>query len=387
MKRFSLIFLGALAILMAGCSKEVPRDPNEEPWVSDLSLPVPIEIGSSGFQFETKADMIENVQDLTNYPLRLFAVDKGSSLSAEQTASRSTLFANELAYYSVESQRIIFGEKGSDQVWYYPYASSANYTFYAYHVESGDSAPLVEKPQSSDNALFTLVDLNEQQSDILWAKAEATEYDDLDGFNAKYMRAIASASNKAELMPTLDFKHVTTAVTFSFKIEKDSAEDQEAYQYDGVKVNSLTLTNIPRYVNFWIADETSGREGTLTQSGRKAFEPVVLDCADITMNSVGETTTLGTLFIMVPSDAEAIVAEMKISVPLSNDTIDEVPATLNLKNSNGFRPGYKYSYDITMKSPQMITIKATVNPWNEDAEGKDQSYVEGGTEDEGLTIE
>lgn len=381
-------------MIIAGCSKEVPHDPNMESWVNDLSLPVPIEIGSSGFQFETKADMIDKVEDLANYPLRLFAVDKNSSLSVEQTASKSTLFANELAYYSVESERIVFGEKGSDQVWYYPYASSANYTFYAYHVESGDSAPLVEKPQSSDEALFTLVDLNEQQSDILWAESVADIFypsgedngNGLDGFNAKYMRAIASSSDKDKYMPCLNFRHVTTAVTFNFKIEKESAEDQDQYQYEGVKVNSLTLTNIPRYVNFWIADNTSNRKGTLTVSGRKPFEPVVLNCENVEMEDVGNLTNLGTLFIMVPPDEQAIVAEMKISVPLSNDTIDEVPATLNLKNSNGFKPGFKYSYDITMKSPKLITIKATVNPWNEDTEGTDQSYV-GDAVGGGLIIE
>ena len=47
MKRFSLIFLGALAILMAGCSKNNPQQPDPDAWVHDLSLPVPIQFGSS----------------------------------------------------------------------------------------------------------------------------------------------------------------------------------------------------------------------------------------------------------------------------------------------------------------------------------------------------
>ena len=46
MKRFSFIFLGALAILMAGCSKNEPQVPDEDAWVYDLSLPVPIRFGS-----------------------------------------------------------------------------------------------------------------------------------------------------------------------------------------------------------------------------------------------------------------------------------------------------------------------------------------------------
>ena len=375
--------------MMASCSKDTPVDPNQEPWVSDLSLPVPIELGSSGFQFETKAEMITN-DNLQNYPLRLFAVDKDSKFSLTQTESKTTLFANELAYYDKDAAKIVFGDKGDSKVWYYPYASSSNYSFYAYHVDSGASEPVVEKPQTSTDALFTLIDLNGQQSDILWAKAEATPYGSIKGFNAKYMRAIASAQDKDSYMPSLNFQHVTTAIKFEFKIEEESGNDQEEYQYDGVKVESLTLKNIPRYVNLWIADKDyPEREGTLTKSGRYAdMPPVEMDCSDVTMGAVGEITELGTLFVMVPEDIEAIVVDMIITVPLSNDTTDQVPATLNLKSADGFKPGSRYSYQITMKSPQDIRIKASVNPWTDGDEGTG-SYVEGTTPNENgsLTIE
>ena len=51
MKRISMICFGALAIVMAGCSKnaepEQPSVPLENAWMFDETLPVPIQFGMS----------------------------------------------------------------------------------------------------------------------------------------------------------------------------------------------------------------------------------------------------------------------------------------------------------------------------------------------------
>lgn len=386
-------------MFLAGCSKEVVHDshnPNEEPWVSDLSLPVPIEIGSSGFQFETKAEMIEDETSLQNAPLWLFAIDKNSDVVPTATADNSVLIANEEARFN--GTKIVFGDGTSTKTWYYPYASSYNYSFYAYHV--GEATPTVMK-SGTYGSLYTKIDLNTMQSDILWAKAEVEEpYTDgdnsLDGYNAKYMRAIAKDSNKEAYMPELKFKHLTTALTFKFQTIASEGNTAADEQLNKVKIESLELSNVQSQLVLWIADPagaTTEMEGKLTvANGQDSSFPVRMDCTNIEMEAVGKETTLGTLFVKADEHQE-IKVKMKVSIPKTSNAEDfyTVDVDMGLKNNEDdgfFKVGSQYSYLIQMKSLEEITITASVDQWGDGDEGTD-SYVEGTkpSEDGSLVIE
>ena len=375
---------------MAGCSKEVVRDshnPNEEPWVSDLSLPVPIEFGASGFQFETKADKIEKDEALINKQLRLFAFDKYSKVTTEQNDTKSSLFVNEKAYVN-EDCKVVFGDvnESTPKTWYYPYASTYNYNFYAFY--TGVEEPVIIKA-TQYTSLFTKIDLNETQSDILWAKATAKTYGIIDGFSAKYMRAVKGATDledaeKDEYLPNLEFKHLTTALTFKFKTISSGRNDDTDEQLSNVKVTSLELSNIPAKINLWIADDfnsATSKEGTLSvQTGQESSYPVKMNCDTLTQTyPVGTEQTLGTLFVMVPDGVEEITANMVVSVPLtSGGKVTDVPVKLTLKNKEEdgkFKVSSEYTYLIEMKSLEKMEFKFTVSGWNDGKEGDSEGLV------------
>lgn len=389
MKRFSLIFLGALVSLVASCSKESkPHDPNEEPWVSDLNLPVPIEFGKSGFQFETKADMITQ-ENFDKAPLRIFAVDlndKGG-LSPNPTGDKRVLFANEKAAYDASSKTIVFD---GGKTWYYPYGSTHNYSFFAYHL--GDYEPTISLASSTGD-LYASIDLNKNQSDILLAQSIAEDYNGLKGYNAKYIRAIKTAKVESEYSPKLEFKHLTTALTFKFKIDPNDTETTEE-KFVGVKVTELSLTNVPSIVNLWITDKTGVRpqlEDRLLTPTDGSPNGVNMNCDQIEAIPVNKEVTLGTLFVLIPKDRAEVEVAMKVSVPLSSGSeTDEVPVKMKLRrDGDSFVAGRKYEYLITMKSPVDISIQAVLNDWeNADIE-KDDSFVvdQDGNNTGGLIIE
>ena len=385
-------------MIIAGCSKEVPRDPSEEPWVSDLSLPVPIEIGSSGFQFETKADMIET-DNLGQATLRLLAVDKTSPLSETPTEDKSTLFVNEKAKYDKDKGKVVFD---GDKTWYYPYASAHNYTFYAYH--AGDQETEVLKNNNGD--LYVQIDLNQYQSDILWAKAEATPFNGIDGFNAKFMRAIKDDKNSNDIpdgeedgidrYPSLEFHHLTTALSFNF--QTTSGDDTANEQMASAKVKSLKLTNLPNVVQLCIAKRSTAsgwKEGALkVPANNPTYSVEMSGCADVEMADVGSVTELGTMFVMVPSNVTTIQVDMQVSVALTSGGAENVeqivPVKLNLTSADegGFLVGSHYSYTIIMKSLEEIVVKATVDDWNDGTVGEDSSaIVDGSPSEGGLIIE
>ena len=75
-----MICFGALAIVLAGCSKnnvepETPAAPMENAWMFDETLPVPIQFGmSTGVGIQSTKTMIETWDDL-DHRLGIFALN------------------------------------------------------------------------------------------------------------------------------------------------------------------------------------------------------------------------------------------------------------------------------------------------------------------------
>lgn len=366
---------------MAGCSKDTPVDPNLEPWVSDLNLPVPVELGANGFQFETKAEKVDN-NNLDKATLRLFAIDK-SSLGDTVIKDKSILFLSENAKYNKTDGTLQFDE---GKVWYYPYASANNYTFYAYYAGEKE----LQLRTAEGVGLCVQLDLNENQSDILWAKAQAEVYAGMDGFNAKYIRKVTADNQKETYYPKLEFQHLTTALTFQFQTEA-AGNETAGEQLKHVKIDSLKITNLPRKVNLWI---TGDRQGTLKEVAKDKQLGVEMDCGDgISPGEIG-TSTLGTMFVFVPEDTKSIMAQMWVSVPESYidgeyqySTI-QVDMDLKAKDKASFLTGHEYTYTIIMKPSYEIEIKATVKDWQQGDAGEDSSAsIDGSSTGGGLVIE
>ena len=79
MKNLGMILFGALAIVMAGCSKNAapdqPSAPLENAWMFNESLPVPVQFGmSTGVGLQSTKTMINTWSDL-DYRLGIFALN------------------------------------------------------------------------------------------------------------------------------------------------------------------------------------------------------------------------------------------------------------------------------------------------------------------------
>ena len=386
MNRFRLILIGALAILMAGCSKDNPREPEKEPWVNDLSLPVPIELGVSSFNFttRTKADMLDE-SNVHTADFWVYAVDTTYRLSVGE--NETTLMANEKANL-VEGKMKFAGDK----TWYYPYASAYNYTFYAYHVgvKPGTSEPPI---QFTDEALLVKLNLNDIQSDVLWARSVAKDITNggthLKGFNARYIRKAkqlyaAAADNYkdhyAKNFPKLEFQHLTTALEFNFLVSPDADHQVDLNK---VKVTKLELSNMPSDVVLCVASRNPSRKaGEIVVSTYGGHPPVSMNCDTLVMEAVGNTTKLGTLFVHVPADSTQVLVDMAVQVPRTSDVNDtyEVPVKLTLgEPEGGFKPGYKYSYTIQMNTITTIEINGSVKAFEPGETGSNTVVTPGGT--------
>ena len=94
MKRFSIIVLGALAMLMAGCSKDAPvSPPDENAWIKDVNLPVPVLFGSSSLSATTKADdpgMIEG-ETLIERTVGVIGIDADATTWKDPSTSSTSV--------------------------------------------------------------------------------------------------------------------------------------------------------------------------------------------------------------------------------------------------------------------------------------------------------
>ena len=158
MKRFSLIFLGALAILMAGCSKNNPQQPDPDAWVHDLSLPVPIQFGSP--LPVTKAVGFVDASDLEGIDIGVYGLDKSADAvwNLQDLTSGDVILANKKGTITQGSIDLEGGP------YYYPRVSEKNYTFYGYY-------PKTSPTTSDGGGLYVNVPL--VNTDVLWSRAEA----------------------------------------------------------------------------------------------------------------------------------------------------------------------------------------------------------------------
>jgi hypothetical protein len=201
-----MICFGALAIVLAGCSKnnvetEKPAAPLENAWMYDESLPVPIQFGmSTGVGIQSTKTMIENWSDL-EHRLGIFALnmDGGDGLNR---GSYDVYLDNEPAdciYDAVREKDMIKFDENK----YYPYSSDRNLSFFGYYPYFNGNTPeyyadsiRVQIPSSEwgkhdimCSSSYADTMFVKKDAELGWVPAEreeATAY--YNGYNASYMR-------------------------------------------------------------------------------------------------------------------------------------------------------------------------------------------------------
>ena len=327
MKRFSLIFLGVLAMLfVAGCSKSNPQPSDPDAWVTDLSLPVPIQFGSTSI-LETKAGY-ESLNDFSSTTFGVFGLAGGGSDS-------DALLFNEPATLSNGYLALSGGTK------YYPKDSDKNYTFYAY------------APMAATGGLSPVISLGTQ--DYVWDSAEATPLNNADGvlvngYNARYMRTIRQMGVVSSHSPNFDFKHVTSGLKILAVANVSGQDTSSDSDFENIKITNVTLRNVYKSGTL---DVMTGNVTDLKNPGAIAL------LAGGNVNPTKAGTPLGEAFPYM-EDGSPINLEVLVDSPLGNHTIT-IPI-------NSMEPGIKYVYKILFNKPDDVKIAVSGVAWSEEQE-------------------
>lgn len=356
MKRFSIIALGALAMLMAGCSKDAPvSPPDENAWIKDVNLPVPVLFGSSSLSATTKADdpgMIEG-ETLIERTVGVIGIDADAT-TWKDPGTNSTSVINPDALLL---KRTVKTKTNGDIVFenpkeYYPMVSDKSFNFYGYYPDNIGYLSVGtrgnELPGSTTGSQVIFYNCTVGYQDILWAGTtnddRVFEYgtDDegnpltVTGYNAKYIRKIKYAqmdidadetlsdgekeAKKAELeryMPQLKFKHCLSAARFFVQAKDDYAAG--TFVTEGgekvLEVTGLTLKGIYNQGSLIVAirnnntvDDASEWEGKMVKYGSAQPTDVNLtnpDGTDITtVVPTTATSELGHGLMLIPGSAD-----------------------------------------------------------------------------------
>ena len=359
MKKFSIIFLFALAVLTAGCAKDIEtgNKPLEQTpsWIYDESLPVPIQFGASGMDIKTKSSF-NSLADMSGEKLGIVAVDIQEEWADDGGVKNSDVFCldDEIVtceYNEAKNRHMIeFAEPR-----YYPYMSQHNFSFFTYYRGQNPNA-LVYKSESVN---LPLTGIYWGCQDIVWSRADADtlfvkksatsgEYvpalrgEDAtgyyNGYNASYVRYIAKNNVDQERgidhtyntnLPTLTFEHVTTNIRFVAVLDPTIATD-----FDMIPtITQVRLSGDEVYAgaDLTIVHKNAQKAGTIDVTG---YNKGVLALH----NGDGNTT----LNIVPDTDGEALLDGFFIQ-PISEDS------PLNLEVDLSFANGYKTTVKAEIK--------------------------------------
>lgn len=382
MKRLGIIILGALAMLMAGCSKDITPSPSNDPdaWMYNETLPVPIRFSAST-EPATKGAAINEAKDMEGKQFGFFAVSSQVTDWKEDTGL-------EMPQNALATCKLVEGT--DDQVqftfdqgpYYYPQTYADNFTFYGYHAIRAENYV-----RQSPDSLFVVVEVG--KTDILWAKAKAepskAKVDDgnlYEGFNARYIR-------KTGNQPVMNFKHSTACVSFKAKTEySDFATNNEGK--DRITVTGVTVLKTVSAAVLRIAvkdDVTVDRngkpiiqdewEGSLRPTGFKDLSANDVKTEPLT----DKAESLCSDFFLAPS--ETVTVRLDYTVDSGEMKTKSYSSTYTLApeftsegtDMTGFHAGYKYNYNFIIYTPERIAIEATVEEYKsafgKDGEGND----------------
>lgn len=377
MKRFGLIFLGALAMIMAGCSKDVPQAPKEDAWVNDLSLPVPIQFGAMEFGVYTKGECITQDNAPEKADFKIWAAD--TSQVSQWNADAETVLLNGVdAKFSPDLKMQFVDTNGAEVKYFYPYGSKYNYSFFAYSLQT-------QKPDVKfEEGKGYYVDFKMGHDDVLYAYSHATTTSGKKGYNAAFIRQVYKnyategvlSEEGKQRVPHLQFSHLTTALNFKFTI--DNSEGGFTTIPDKVTVKSLTFHGVTDNARLWIAHnrtssvlESLSKTDSLKLEINKHITPAKLT-EDLGVfflfpqgyNYEGEDRgkISATLIVDVPKSMDAGgVSYESVSVPL------DLALTRKMNNGTGkrlpFRAGEIYTIEVVMKSMVHVEVTAGINDW------------------------
>lgn len=347
---------------MAGCSKHAQPEPEFEPWVKDLSLPVPIQFGTPDLLTpDTKAAPINETSDLIGKRIGVFAIDR----DAADWTSPEAILMNNVSASCDDGSKITF-----NPAQYYPVKSNKNYTFYGYYVYSaavGNESDFEEPtPSVDENGYYVTLPMG--NIDYLWARAKANPYTNSkgthNGFNANYIREITKDENKEVTkahMPSFAFSHITAGVDIVVKAD----ENESDADFSDIQICSIHVEDAVTQAKLCIAHRTDDKkEGTFVaaDAARGTIQMTAGSNNTVWLQNAGGFTpttsgvTVGHGLFLYPG------ASYKVTVYyLSNATNKKwTPFEFNTAT---LEAGKKYTYTLLFHSSLATKISVSVNGW------------------------
>ena len=366
MKKITLIS-ATLLLLAAGCSKnkvEVIDDPQteEDAWVNDLSLPVPIQFSSSSMSTKaTPSGPIDGTNFNNALDLGIFALaveyDRESSQYTQvwnrNRFPETILLENEHAVTAAD------GQINFDETKYYPISNEYSYSFYAYYPYTDSAIQTVED--------YYKVTFDLGYTDILYASKNAyvSSVSGIIGFNAAYIRWMKKNNyeENTNVNTQLNFVHKLT----SLKINVNTTADSNS----NMRVQTVTLKNTAAQADLYVADSRpAGRNisGQIQATPGSTGKDIVLtdgtdtDFSDIALSNTG---TVLSQFLVLPANEYTI--EVTYGIYNGDGELDGVTTTSgNVTVKNGFQAGNRYNVNITLDEVEPIALTADITEWNDD---------------------
>ena len=235
---------------------------------------------------------------------------------------------------------------------FYPVANWYTYRFYGYY-------PRVET-------------INGTQ-DVIWGR---TNNNHDDAYSAKYFRN----PEHADETPGIEFEHKLMRMTFSIVPGPDAKGEYDAALTMGVK--SIKVKDVPTQLNLVIADRNDATaEGKVTfdwDNNLADFD--LLDADDAPFGEDHwvqmEETRIGQgILLPVPDeqkDDQHYYVEIVLKDKEGNEFISEHPIELQ---SSKYEAGKSYNVKMTINGPKLITLNATLKPWDLDTDGTIQDVT------------
>ena len=351
MKFRYLVAFAALAF-MASCSNEENvqvASVDDDAWVYDESLPVPVTFAAPEVAIESKAGLISGQITGDKLPSGL---DIGIYALATGEGAQSWTGNGKL----IDNRRVVTGEGGSvtfEPAVYYPMTSDQNFSFFGYY-------PYTQNAVATTNCEVTLA--VDGFTDILWGVAYAATIQTTPptlGYNAVYARW-AKKNNREDLLPELAFKHVLTALKFQAVLEDADLVDSE------VKISRLRLINETNSVLMRVAksemDVTSYEPELVGQgTGEIWIRKEANSSGTGSLNQVitGSAADLGAPVLVMPKTNYTVEIDVVVN---GNTTTMQLPVKRN--GDLLFEAGYEYTLTVKVKSPMEVEIVETsLKPW------------------------
>lgn len=230
----------------------------------------------------------------------------------------------------------------------------------------------METIYKSESRIEATIQINGTQ-DVIWGR---TNNNHDDAYSAKYFRN----PEHADETPGIEFEHKLMRMTFSIVPGPDAKGEYDAALTMGVK--SIKVKDVPTQLNLVIADRNDATaEGKVTfdwDNNLADFD--LLDADDAPFGEDHwvqmEETRIGQgILLPVPDeqkDDQHYYVEIVLKDKEGNEFISEHPIELQ---SSKYEAGKSYNVKMTINGPKLITLNATLKPWDLDTDGTIQDVT------------